>query len=225
MKTRDRQDYSALLVAENTYHVFNRTNNREPMFYDDAGRRHFLQKYAKYVSPYVDTFAYCLLGNHFHLLVRVKCLEDILSAIENTPIEERSGAQKDILLLPEEERNAHPVLASQFMRLFTSHSMYINLKWNRKGNLFHRPFKRILIDSERYFEQLVYYIHANPTKHGICEDFTRYFWSSYQSILSEGPTRLEREELLEWFGGKRMFEIFHQQEHDLEEVGHFLIED
>jgi hypothetical protein len=43
-----------------------------------------LQQYAQYVSPYVETFAYCLLENHFHLLIHVRSEEEIEHVIGKT---------------------------------------------------------------------------------------------------------------------------------------------
>jgi len=52
------------------YHIYVRGNNRENLFYEERNHRHFLRLHALYVEPVVDTYAYCLLRNHFHLLVR-----------------------------------------------------------------------------------------------------------------------------------------------------------
>ena len=65
-------DCLARMQSGHFYHIFNRTNNKEPLFRSAADRRFFLLKYKQYLSPYLHTFAYCLLGNHFHLLVQVK---------------------------------------------------------------------------------------------------------------------------------------------------------
>lgn len=54
------------------YHIYNRGNNRENLFLEEDNYRYFLGRYFHYLSPVVDTFAYCLLKNHFHLLIRVK---------------------------------------------------------------------------------------------------------------------------------------------------------
>ena len=77
--------------------------------------------------------------------------------------------------------------------------------YNRQGNLFYKPFKRIKVDRDSQFTQAVVYIHANPLKHQLVKDFSLYKWSSWKSLLSESPTRLLRKELLEWFGGKDLF--------------------
>jgi putative transposase len=54
------------------YHIYNRGNNRENIFFEERNYRYFLRLYVKYAEPVADTYAYCLLRNHFHFLVRIK---------------------------------------------------------------------------------------------------------------------------------------------------------
>ena len=54
------------------YHVYNRGNNGDNLFYNQENYKFFLRKYDEYLSPLVETYAFCLLPNHFHLLIRVK---------------------------------------------------------------------------------------------------------------------------------------------------------
>ena len=52
------------------YHVMNRGDHREPIFQDDDDRREFLRTLAE--SCVKTTWAvhvYCLMGNHFHLVI------------------------------------------------------------------------------------------------------------------------------------------------------------
>lgn len=60
------------------YHIFNRGTNRENIFRQERNYEHFMRLYARYIDPIADTFAYCLLRNHFHMLVRIKAEEEIL---------------------------------------------------------------------------------------------------------------------------------------------------
>lgn len=62
----------AVLQPGRFYHVLNRGNNRENLFVEKRNYRYFLQLYAQFLSPIADTYAYCLMPNHFHLLIRVK---------------------------------------------------------------------------------------------------------------------------------------------------------
>ena len=54
------------------YHIYNRGINGTNLFFEERNYLYFLQKYSFYMDEVLETFAYCLLGNHFHLLVRVK---------------------------------------------------------------------------------------------------------------------------------------------------------
>jgi REP element-mobilizing transposase RayT len=60
------------LVAGEYYHIYNRGNNRERIFYDRENYGFFLRRLRKHVSPILDVVAYCLMPNHYHLLVLLK---------------------------------------------------------------------------------------------------------------------------------------------------------
>lgn len=47
------------------YHIYNRGNNGETIFPEERNYGYFLQLYEKYISSIADTFAYCLMPNHF----------------------------------------------------------------------------------------------------------------------------------------------------------------
>ncbi len=61
------------------YHIFNRGNNRENIFYNQENYRYFLQKYDQYLSRYLDTFCFCLLPNHFRFLARIILMDNVLN--------------------------------------------------------------------------------------------------------------------------------------------------
>ncbi|WP_221390371.1 hypothetical protein [Dyadobacter sp. NIV53] len=68
------------------------------------------------------------------------------------------------------------------------------------------------IEDEQHFTQIVIYQHANVVKHGILKSFVGYPWSSYNSLLSVKPTILQRDEVLEWFGGREEFIRIHREQ-------------
>src|ERR1700744_604037 len=70
--------YFADFEENEIYHVYNRTNNKEALFLNNGHKEYFLKRYLEIVSPLVETFAWTLLDNHFHLLVRVKSHKAIL---------------------------------------------------------------------------------------------------------------------------------------------------
>ncbi|UJH89883.1 transposase [Antarcticibacterium sp. 1MA-6-2] len=54
------------------YHIYNRGNNRQKIFFEGANYKHFLKLIKQHLLPVVELYCYCLLRNHFHLLVKVK---------------------------------------------------------------------------------------------------------------------------------------------------------
>jgi putative transposase len=164
------------LEPNRMYHIFNRGNNRENLFREERNYEYFLRLYVKYISPIANTYAYCLMPNHFHFLVKIK---------------EASS------------RNANPT--QQFSNLFNSYAKSINKAYYRTGALFHRPFGRNEVKSDSYYTHLVYYIHVNPLKHGFTKDFRTYPFSSYRVLLSDEPSIQAKHEVMSWFGGKENF--------------------
>ena len=57
------------------YHIYNHANGSENLFKSDENYRYFLKQYSHFSNDVTETFAYCLLPNHFHILVRVKDAE------------------------------------------------------------------------------------------------------------------------------------------------------
>ena len=66
------------------YHIYNRAVGKDNLFGYHANYEHFLRLYDKYIEPVAETFAWCLMPNHLHLLIRMKTLEEILEA--NKPV-------------------------------------------------------------------------------------------------------------------------------------------
>lgn len=51
------------------YHLYNRSNNHELLFRNRDNYIYFLSKYRKYIAPFVNTLAYCLMPDHFHFSI------------------------------------------------------------------------------------------------------------------------------------------------------------
>jgi REP element-mobilizing transposase RayT len=60
------------------YHIWTHANGDENLFREEENYRYFLEKYTYYGHPVVGTFAYCLMPNHLHLMVRVREKEEVL---------------------------------------------------------------------------------------------------------------------------------------------------
>ncbi len=181
------------------YHIYNHANGSENLFREPENYRWFLHQYHSYINPIAETYAYCLLPNHFHFLIR---LRDIHTLLQTFPKFETL------------EKLSHASLPSkQFSNLFSSYTQGFNKKYRRKGSLFLKNFKRKAIDSDQYFSLLIAYIHMNPVVHQFTVSPEDWLWSSYKSVLSNLPTQLERNMVLNWFGGRNSFVSFHRQYH------------
>ena len=165
----------------NYYHIYNRGINSENLFKENRNHEYFLILYNKHIDPIAETFAWCLLKNHFHLLIRIKTLEEILETQKENEIKK--------LIAPHQS----------FGNLFNAYTKAINKGYNRHGALFERPFKRKLIDNDSYLRSVIKYIHYNPVNHGFCEHPIEYPWSSYQTCISEKTTKLKRDKVISLF--------------------------
>ncbi len=201
------------------YHIYNRGINGEDLFKEERNYAFFLQKYAHFIQPVAETFAYCLMKNHFHLLVKTRSAEEVIRNIRGgTNVGEVNVGE--VLNLADVPK----LISNQFAKLFNSYAQAINKAYRRTGGLFENVFRRIPVHDDCYFVQLVYYIHANPQRHGFVADFRDYAHSSYSAHLSNAQTKLNRGDLLHWFGSSAEFEKYHLANQVLGDLDKFEIE-
>ncbi|QTD38820.1 transposase [Polaribacter batillariae] len=53
------------------YHIYNRGNNSQDIFFEELNYDYFLNLIKKYLLPISKIYCYCLLKNHFHILLRI----------------------------------------------------------------------------------------------------------------------------------------------------------
>jgi len=118
--------------------LFYLCNNTEPvhlLMQDRQGLTLTDTLQMKRKNTLVDLCVYCIMPNHFHIIIKEKIGTDGKSGI------------------------------SKFMqKLLTAYTMYFNIKNNRSGALFQGTFKAKYIDRDEYFLYLISYIHLNPIK-------------------------------------------------------------
>ena len=187
------------IEADYFYHIYNRGINGEIIFKTARNYQFFLNKIKENLVDVCDIYAYCLMPNHFHLLVKIKD-EQSLKEITNL-----QGKDLEIGL-----HASQNIFSKQFSKVFNSYSQAFNKENKRHGALIESPFKRKLITSEDYLRQCIVYIHQNPTS----ENFQNYKYSSYKTILSNSSTLLKRNEIIEMFEDKENFVICHQRNVD-----------
>jgi len=184
------------LIEGKYYHLYNRGNNKERLYFFKGNYDFFLEKYFLYLSPYVDTYCYCLLPNHFHFLIRIK----------------------------ETAKNPREV-SNQFRKLFISYAMLINVQQKRTGCLLSKNFRRIEINNEDYLKRMVLYIHNNPVKHGIDYNPFAYRYSSLNKIIRNQTLKIKASEMMDWFGGYSLFLEKHKVIYDDKRINDIIMDD
>jgi REP element-mobilizing transposase RayT len=183
--------------ADHVFHLYNRGNNRERLFYSPGDYQVFLDYYGAYPGTLADTYSYCLIPNHFHFLIRIKMESD-----------EREFVRRMRIWL-------------------IKYAMYINRSKNRRGHLFTRPINRIKVTDETYLKHLVRYIHLNPVKHGLKFTHQNYPYSSYREFLAKDHNGIvSKKETLELFNDDPLeFIDYHLIDHTNDEIEQYIIEE
>jgi REP element-mobilizing transposase RayT len=143
------------------YHIYNRGNNRQPIFFNPGNYLYFLQKIRRHVLPYCDILAYCLMPNHFHFLIYS---------------DGRTIATKQI---GNQTRN---VLSEGIRNLLQTYTKAINQQNKRTGSLFQQNTKAKCLSkgSKPYDFICMNYIHQNPVKAKLVDKMEDWDYSSFR---------------------------------------------
>lgn len=147
------------------YHVYNRGNNKQLIFFSDSNYLFFLKKIRDQLLPCADIVAYCLMPNHFHFL---------LQANEKGLTERDSFGGKSM-----------QELAYRIGILLSSYSQAINKQNRTTGSLFQLKTKAKILSEENngsrisYFEKCFHYIHRNPLSANKVTALQDWPYSSY----------------------------------------------
>ena len=163
------------------YHIYNRGNNQQPIFFSQENYFYFLRKCHKYLKSCSDILAWCLMKNHFHFLI---------STTENSLVSVRSGG---IMM---------PALTNGFRLLQSSYAKGLNKELNRTGNLFQQKTKAKLVSGENnYALAAFHYIHNNPVTAGIAVNPEDYPYSSFSDYVGlRNGTLCNKEKAIEILG-------------------------
>ena len=78
--------YISEMEEGNFYHIYNRGNNKQPIFFEKKNYYHFLNRFDKYLSSFLDIYAYCLMPNHFHFLAKIRELAQTTVVLKTTVV-------------------------------------------------------------------------------------------------------------------------------------------
>jgi putative transposase len=142
------------------YHVYNRGNNQQRIFFNPGNYLYFLKKIRIHILPLCDILAYCLMPNHFHF--------QIYSDSRTIKTKKIGGKQKNIL-------------SEAFKILLSSYAHGINTQNATTGSLFQQNTKaKPLSESRLYDHNCFDYIHQNPIKANLVKKMEDWPYSSFR---------------------------------------------
>ena len=100
------------LYAGEYYHLYNRGNNRERIFYERENYGFFIRRLRKHLVPVLGLVAYVLMPTHYHLFVQVR------QTAQTSEVSETSEVSKAM------------------MRFSVSYTKAMNKRYDRVGSLF-----------------------------------------------------------------------------------------
>ena len=188
------------------YHIYNHSIGHENLFRDERDYLFFIRKMKEFLSPVVDFYAYTLMPNHFHFVVKIKEEKEILSLTlkGSKTLSESSSSLSQIEI--------SNFISRRFSHLFNSYAQAYNKSYNRKGGLFQRPFQRKRVVDEKYLVRLIHYVHYNPVNHGFVDKVNEWRYSSYNAIVFDKPTLISRKDVMMYFDNIENLKFCHQNE-------------
>jgi len=175
-------------VPDVYYHIYNRGNNREAIFFEPDNYLYFLKKVKTYLVPVADVLVYCLMPTHYHIVGRVR-------GIQTSEVSKTSEVSD--------------MVSNAMMKLSVSYTKAINKRFQRVGVLFQGQFQAKPVLNSTYLLNLCRYIHANPVKDGIVADIAQWQYSNYLEWIGErNGTLVNREFIAEYFDDEHHYREF-----------------
>ena len=148
-------------MQQGFYHIYNRGNNKQNIFFNRNNYIFFLDKIKKHVNPHLDILAFCLMPNHFHILAYNQQLENP-SFSKDLGIMLRSYTRA---INKQENRVGSLFQQNSKVKLMKPEALNPEIKW-----------KNI---NDDYPLICFHYIHQNPLKSKLVKEFHEWEFSSY----------------------------------------------
>lgn len=182
------------------YHIYNQGNNREKVFFERDNYLFFLRKVRTHMLPHCDIIAYCLMPNHFHLMVLVNEVE--LPSIDGNLCVATEGRLGVFLKHTESgEAIKYRTINASIGIMLMGYTKALNKQRSRSGKLFREETKAECINcpngitpsfyktefgtqmhvsnpEKTYLQACFNYIHQNPVKAGLVDKPENWEFSS-----------------------------------------------
>lgn len=168
------------LKPKEIYHLYNRGNNRQPIFLEKENYYYFLEKVKLFLRPNCEILAYTLMPNHFHFMI---CANN----------RSNQKYKRSKINLPHQREKKPKIKLSNFSwglkHLLSSYARGINKRFNRTGSLFQQNTKYKMTSSESFLHDYslwcFIYIHNNPKIAGLVSSPEEYEFTSYRDYLED----------------------------------------
>ena len=181
------------------YHLYTRVSGNENLFRSEKNYDYFLGLILKYLLPYLDIYAYCLVPQRFSFLVCFHSQKIILDFLKET--------HKEI-----SNDKVHKFLMQPISNLLNSYSKAYNKMYGRKGALFVDYIKREKIDDVDLLKNTFRKIHQIPIENVVGNSIQDWKYSSYNCYLYKNkPTKINRNFMMSYFNDDDDFISFHQK--------------
>ncbi len=195
------------------YHVFNHANGRENLFSGNQSYNLFLEKFEEYISPVAEVYAYCLMPNHFHFLLRIRSEKEVADALANWQVLKAEKRAKQKRPKPKPNKNVmspKAFVSKSFSNCFNAYSRIYNLVFTRYGSMFIKNFKRKPVEDHSYFATVLFYIHHNPVKDRFADSMENWYWSSYNAYYKNKKSFVSKAYAIKFFGDRKQLIEHHQ---------------
>lgn len=146
------------------YHIYNRGNNRQPIFFSDENYIYFLKGVQKTLAQCSDILCWCLMPNHFHFLIHANACSVVQIKDGSFPRQQFSQSIKQLL---------------------SSYTKAINKQKGFTGSLFQQKTKSVCVTDNHKFHGATafHYIHQNPMKAGLVKKMEDWNYSSFKDYV------------------------------------------
>ncbi len=189
----------------NIYHIYNQGNNRQEIFFKHENYLFFLKKIQTHILPYADILAWCLMPNHFHLMVVVNEVEVTVEGIHGVTLSHpvnnkmRSLNESIAIMIRSYTRAIHKQngTSGALFREGTK-AECLNCKDGVTPSFYHTNAGTLIhVDnSEKQYPLICFnYIHQNPVKAGLVSNKTDWEFSSAQDYAGLRNGKLVNKEI------------------------------
>jgi putative transposase len=196
-----------ILEANTLYHIYNQGNNKQKIFCSHENYIYFLKKIKLYIIPHADILAWCLMPNHFHLMVFIHSPEISVSDQPETTI--NAGNIRNMndsvgLILRTYTRafNKQKKSSGSLFKTHTQAEAITGIKGNKPPYYITSREEELdkLIPEVEYPQICFNYIHDNPVKAKLAQLPEGWEFSSYRDYCGLRNGTLVNKERASSFG-------------------------